>query len=175
MISPLRAHLYDIFAEYYEEYGIPGLCGWIDTLFLLEPQDLNGHPWTQRTIAKRLTDLFSDRKKYPTSVSSINRAIRINEKYGTVLKEGTHKTGYTYTAIPGTEMIVKIFEGFIDKTNVCVKDLQQLLEKCQDSDSILEKILEEQIFGYNAYVQLLEYSLRFFKEKFSEFNVIGGE
>ncbi len=174
MISPLRAQLYDIFAEYYEEHGIPGLCGWIDTLFLLEPQDLNGHQWTQRTIAKRLTDLFPG-GKYPTSVSSINRAIKINEKYGTVLKEGTHKTGYTYKATSGAEMIVKIFEGFIDKTNVCIKDLQQLMEKCQDSDPTLKQFLEEQIFGYNAYVQLLEYALNFFKEKFPEFNIIGGE
>ncbi|MFX0212141.1 MAG: hypothetical protein ACFFDT_39575 [Candidatus Hodarchaeota archaeon] len=174
MISPLRAHLYNIFAEYYEEYGIPGLCGWIDTLFLLEPQDLNSHQWTQRAIAKRLTELFPN-GKYPTSVSSINRAIRINEKYGTVLKEGTHKTGYTYTATPGTEMIVKFFEGFIDKTNICIKNLSQLLETCQDSDLTLKKVLEEQILGYSAYVQLLEYALSFFKEKFAENNVIGGE
>ena len=52
------------------------------------------------------------------SISSINRALRINEKYGTVLKEGTHKSGYTYKATPGTEMIMKIFEGFIDTLGI---------------------------------------------------------
>ena len=174
MISPLRKRLFDIFAKYYEEYGIPGLCGWIDTLFLLEPQDQNDHRWTQRAISKRLIALFSH-GKYPTSVSSINRAIRINEKYGTVLKEGTHKTGYTYTATPGTEMIMKIFEAFIDKTNICINDLQQLLEKCQDSDPTLKKILDEQIFGYNVYVKLLEKALDFFNEEFSKMFPTGGE
>lgn len=174
MISPLRKKLFDIFAKYYEEYGIPGLCGWIDTLFLLESQDPNGHPWTQRTISKRLMVLFPH-GEYPTSVSSINRAIRINEKYGTVLKEGTHKSGYTYTATPGTEMIMKIFEGFIDKTNICINDLQQLQDKCQDSDPILEQILDEQISGYNIYVKLLEHALVFFIDEFSKIFPTGGE
>ena len=101
-------------------------------------------------------------------MSSINRAIRINEKYGTVLKEGTHKSGYTYKATPGTEMILNIFEGFIDKTNVCIHDLKQLLKQCQDSDPTLKVILEEQILGYNAYVQLLEYAVSFFEKEFSK-------
>ncbi|UCE13376.1 MAG: hypothetical protein JSV04_14470 [Candidatus Heimdallarchaeota archaeon] len=166
MISPLRGKLFDIFAKYYEEYGIPGLCGWIDTLFLLEPKILKDHPWTQRSISKRLTELFPN-GKYPTSVSSINRAIKINVKYGTVLKEGTHKTGYTYTPTTGTEMITKIFEGFIDKTNVCIDNLQDLLTQSQDSDSHLTSILKDQIDGYNAYVQLLEYTLNFFEKEHS--------
>ncbi|MHA2226896.1 MAG: hypothetical protein ACXAC8_16905 [Candidatus Hodarchaeales archaeon] len=174
MISPLRQKLFDIFAKYYEEYGIPGLCGWIDTLFLLEPQNPNGRQWTQRSISKRLTELFSH-KKYPTSVSSINRAIKINEKYGTVLKEGTFKTGYSYKATSGTEMITKIFEGFIEKTNICVNDLQQLLDESENSDLLLKKITEEQILGYNVYIQLLEYALSFFKDKFSEIMFAGGE
>ncbi len=174
MISFLRETLFDIFAKYYEEYGIPGLCGWIDTLFLFEPQDPNGNQWTQRAISKRLTELFPS-EKYPTSVSSINRAIRINEKYGTLLKEGTHKSGYTYKATPGTEMILKIFEGFIDKTNVCINDLKQLLRQCQDSDPTLKAILEEQILGYNAYVQLLEYTVSFFEKEFSTMFPSGGD
>ncbi|MFX0150570.1 MAG: hypothetical protein ACFFAJ_07330 [Candidatus Hodarchaeota archaeon] len=174
MISPLRKRIFDIFAKYYEEYGIPGLCGWIDTLFLLEPQNPNGRQWTQKTISKRLTELFPD-KKYPTSVSSINRAIKINEKYGTVLKEGTHKTGYTYKATSGTEMITKIFEGFIEKTNMCINDLQLLLDECKDTDSTLKKITEEQIVGYKVYVQMLEYALSYFTEKFSDLLFTEGE
>jgi hypothetical protein len=174
MISPLRKKLFDIFAKYYEEYGIPGLCGWIDTLFLLEPQDPSGHQWTQRAISKRLLELFPH-GKYPTSVSSINRAIKINEKYGTVLKEGTHKTGYTYTTTSGPEMITNIFEGFIEKTNICINDLQQLQGDCQDSDPILKKVLDEQILGYNAYVQLLEYALNFFNDEFAKMFPNGGE
>ncbi len=171
MISLLRQKFFDIFASYYEEYGIPGLCGWIDTLLLLEPND---QQWTQKTISKRLTDFFPN-GKYPTSVSSINRAIKINEKYGTILKEGTHKTGYTYKATPGTEMIAKIFEGFIEKTNICLNDLQQLLSECRETDPILKSVLEEQILGYEAYVQLLEYALNFFKEEFSKMGLTGGE
>ncbi|MFX0013966.1 MAG: hypothetical protein ACFFB2_18405 [Promethearchaeota archaeon] len=173
-INALRAQLFDIFAKYYEEYGIPGLCGWIDTLFLFETRDPHGHHWTQRSISKRLTELFPN-GKYPTSISSINRAIKINEKYGTVLKEGTHNTGYTYTATTGTEMITKIFEGFIEKTNVCINDLHLLLIKCQESDMNLKKILEEQILGYNTYVRLLEYALKFFNEKLSELLLNGGK
>lgn len=169
MISPLRKKLFDIFSKYYEEYGIPGLCGWIDTLLLLEPQDPNGHPWTQSTIAKRLKEIFPQ-GKFPTSVSSINRTIRINEKYGTVLKEGTHKNGYNYKATPGTEMITKIFEGFIEKTNICINELKQISEECHDIDSTLKEITEEQLLGYHAYVQLLEYALSFFKEKISDLN-----
>ncbi|MFX0184764.1 MAG: hypothetical protein ACFE95_16905 [Candidatus Hodarchaeota archaeon] len=174
MISPLRKKLFDIFARYYEEYGIPGLCGWIDTLFLLEPQDPNEYQWTQRSISKRLLELFPN-GEYPTSVSSINRAIKINEKYGTVLKEGTHKTGYTYTATSGTEMISNIFEGFIEKTNICLNDLYQLKNEVQDSDPILKNVLDEQILGYHAYVQLLEHALNFFNEEFAKMFHNGGK
>lgn len=174
MISALRKELFDIFARYYEEYGLPKLCGLIDTLFLFETLDPNGEKWTQRSISNRLAMYFPDGK---FSVSSINRAIRINEKYGTVLKEGTHKTGYTYTATSGTEMVSRIFEVFIEKTNICIQELQELQDKPLDTDPTLKKILEEQILGYILYVQVLEKALNFFKEEFSklysleEFNV----
>ncbi|UCG01134.1 MAG: hypothetical protein JSW11_16140 [Candidatus Heimdallarchaeota archaeon] len=171
MISDLRKELFDIFAKYYEEYGIPRLCGLIDTLFLFEPVDTEGSKWTQRAISKKLTDLFPDGK---FSVSSINRAIKINEKYGTVLKEGSHKTGYTYSATSGIEMISKIFEGFIEKTDVCINELNQLLDKSHDTDPTLKKILEEQIFGYLLYNQILEKALNFFKEEFSKMLPTGG-
>ena len=171
MISALRKELFDIFAEYYEDYGIPRLCGLIDTLLLFEPLDPEGQKWTQKSISRRLTNSFPDGK---FSIPSINRAIKINEKYGTVLKEGTHKTGYSYTATPGIEMISKIFEGFIEKTNDCINKLQHLQDRSPDTDPELKKILEEQIFGYILYVQVLEKALKIFKEEFSkleEFNV----
>jgi hypothetical protein len=171
MISALRKELFDIFAKYYEEYGLPKLCGLIDTLFLFEPLDPDGKKWTQRSISSRLTEYFPEGK---FSVPSINRAIRINEKYGTVLKEGTHKTGYTYTATPGIEMVSKIFEGFIEKTNICIQELQELQDKLLGTDPTLKKILEEQIFGYILYVQVLEKALNYFKEEFSKLYFTGG-
>lgn len=174
MINPLRERLFEIFAKYYEDFGIPGLCGWIDTLFLIEPQDRNGNQWTQRSISSRLQELFP-KAKYPTSVPSINRAIKINEKYGTVLKKGSHKIGYSYIPTSGTEMITKIFEGFIDKTNICISDLKALLIESQDTDPTLKKITEEQILGYTAYVQLLEYALSYFEEKLSDWDTNAGE
>jgi len=174
LISSLRKKMFDIFAKYYEEYGIPGICGWIDTLLLLEPQDRNENQWTQRSISRRLQELFPV-AKYPTSVPSINRAIKINEKYGTVLKKGSHKTGYRYIPTTGTEMITKIFEGFIDKTNICISDLKVLSKEIQDTDPTLKKITEEQILGYNAYVQLLEYALSYFEEKLSDWDTNAGE
>ena len=52
MISSLRGELFEIFARYYEEHGIPGLCGWIDTLFLFESTDQYGNQWTQKPSLK---------------------------------------------------------------------------------------------------------------------------
>jgi hypothetical protein len=166
MISASRKELFDIFAKYYEEYGIPRLSGLIDTLFLFEPLDLHGSKWTQRSISRRLADFFPNGKY---SISSINRAIKINEKYGTVVKEGSHKTGYTYTATSGIEMISKIFEGFIEKNDVCINELQQLQNKSQDTDPLLKKILEEQIFGYIFYGKVLEKALSIFEEEISKY------
>ncbi|MHA1967184.1 MAG: hypothetical protein ACW964_05225 [Candidatus Hodarchaeales archaeon] len=174
MISPLREQLFEIFAKYYEEYGIPGLCGWIDTLFLFEPQDRNQNEWTQRSISERLRELFPN-GKYPTSVPSINRAIKTNEKYGTVLKKGSHKTGYSYIATSGEEMITRIFEGFIEKTNICINDLNHLLKKCGKADPTLNNIIEEQIQGYLIYVNLLEYAVEFFKKQLLDLDATGGE
>ena len=174
MINPLRERLFEVFAKYYEDYGIPGLCGWIDTLFLIEPRDRNENQWTQRSISSRLQELFPE-AKYPTSVPSINRAIKINEKYGTVLKKGSHKIGYSYIPTTGTEMITKIFEGFIDKTKICISDLKVILKESQDTDPMLNKIADEQILGYTAYVQLLEYALSYFKENLSDWDTNAGE
>jgi hypothetical protein len=91
------------------------------------------------------------------------------------LKQGSHKIGYSYIATSGTEMITKTFEGFIEKTNVCIDELVQLMENCQDKDPLLKKITEEQILGYKVYVELLEYTLNFFRDKLSNLEVTGGE
>ncbi len=171
MLSASRKELFDIFAKYYEEYGIPRLSGLIDTLFLFESLDPHGSKWTQRSISRRLADFFPNGKY---SVSSVNRAIKINEKYGTIVKEGTHKTGYTYTATSGIEMIIKIFEGFIEKNDVCIDELKQLLNKSQDTDPLLKKILDEQIFGYILYGKVLEKALIFIKEEVSKIYSTGG-
>ena len=71
-------------------------------------------------------------------------------------------------------MISKIFEGFIEKTDVCLIELQQLLDKSQDTDLQLKRILEEQIYGYILYIQVLEKALNFFKEEFIKSLSTGG-
>ena len=67
----LRTEFLHAMGETYEKYGYPDYCGWIEGLLLLEPRE-----WSQRGIADRLRELFPA-SKYPTSISSVNRALNI--------------------------------------------------------------------------------------------------
>lgn len=165
MDTAARKQFYEILGEYYNLFGYPHTCGWIDALLLLEPKRQG---WTQKSISDRLTNLFPD---YPTSVPSINRALKINVTYGTVIREGNRKKGYSYRIAEGTELFERMFQNFIESGNLIVLRLNKLLSKAKN-DQLLEEAVQYQIYGIEVFNQILEFTISYTKgepvEKFLE-------
>jgi len=152
MISSARKEFFTILGKNYERYSLPPLCGWIEALLLLEPKD-----WTQRDISQRLSELFSE-SDYSTSLSSVNRALKILEDYGAIEKSGSRKIGYTYMLAPSPKMLTNMFLKFISYNDSLIHDLSLLKEDEQfEGDSLLHKVIEAQIEGYTAFTQFLKH------------------
>ncbi|MHA2093078.1 MAG: hypothetical protein ACW98F_00345, partial [Candidatus Hodarchaeales archaeon] len=122
-ITKQRKSFFDILAKYWESYGLPGLSGYIDALLWLEQRD----DWTQVAISKRLKSLFGNESDYPTSIASVNRAIKINVQYGTLYRRGTHKLGYSYHVADDASMLEMMFQRFIDINTGMMDTLSNLL------------------------------------------------
>jgi hypothetical protein len=161
-ISKERRIFFDCMADFWREYGLPGLCGYIDALLWLEKDK----DWTQASISKRLKQLFGSNSPYPTSVSSINRSINVNVQYGTVLKQGSHKLGYKYQVSTDSDMMTGIFQKFIElNTQFITKLVNIKSSNLAVSDPPLNEAIDFQIKGLEMYSQFLEYGLNFINQK----------
>ena len=161
-ISVQRRSFFDVLAKYWEGYGLPGLSGYIDALLWLEQRD----DWTQVTIAKRLKELFGDKSDYPTSIASINRAIKLNVHYGTLFRRGSHKLGYSYHVSDDASMLEMMFQRFIDINKRMMDILSDLQSsEVENTDPELFNAVQIQNIGIQIYNESLEYGLRYLKEK----------
>ncbi len=157
--SKYRKQFFDILANYWESYGFPGLSGYIDALMWLEP---NQNGWTQVTISKRLKELFTNESKYPTSIASVNRAIKTNVQYGTLKRKGSHKLGYTYHVADDSTLLELMFQQFIDKN----RDVMDVLEELRSSDikkldPELYNAVQVQYLGIQLYNRAMEEGLQY--------------
>ncbi len=155
-ITHERKLFFNCIADFWKEYGLPGLCGYIDALLWLE----RNKDWTQASISNRLKELFGKESPFPSSVSSVNRAINVNVQYGTVIRDGSHKLGYTYHAATDSDMMTAIFQKFLQLNNHFINKLSQIRTKdLLREDPLLEEAINFQIKGLEMYSQFLEYGL----------------
>ncbi|MFQ5819506.1 MAG: hypothetical protein ACE5I5_05925 [Candidatus Heimdallarchaeota archaeon] len=151
MISDARKKFFIIMGENYEKFGYPSLGGWIEALFMLEL----GY-WTQENISKRLTELLPE-TDHPTSRASVNRAIKLLEIYGVIVKSGSRKLGYRYRLAPSANMIINMFQQFILNNESFIKELSFIKEQYNlDNDQTLKKVVDTQIEGYTLFNQILK-------------------
>lgn len=123
----------------YGQYGYPEYCGWVEGLLMLEPIE-----WTQQGISKRLGELLPS-SKYPTSVPSINRALKVLESYGIVEKSGSRKTGYRYSLVSSKNLIKSMLEQFILMGKDFIMRMEDLASRAPKKDSDLQRALRMQI------------------------------
>ncbi len=166
-INNQKKQFLNIYADFYEDYGLPGVCGWIDGLLYLESTD-KGESWTQLSISLKLKDLFSTESKYPISVSSINRFIKICEQYGTIEKRGSHKLGYTYHSVKGNELLFNIFKFFMDRNEIIIERFDNL--HSTDLEDNIQQAVQEQIIGLQFYNEMLKQALKWGIEQLQEWN-----
>lgn len=162
-IDEQKRQFLNIYADFYIDYGLPGLSGWIEGIIFLDPSN-RGKFWTQSSISKELTDLFSSNSRFPTSVSSINRTIKICVQYGTIEKRGSHKQGYTYHPLKGNDLLFNTFNSFINRNELIINRFQDLANNTGLEEPIASAT-QEQIIGLTFYNQMLDYALKWGKEQ----------
>ncbi|MGY5872114.1 MAG: hypothetical protein RTV72_07725 [Candidatus Thorarchaeota archaeon] len=140
MISDdLRREFMTIIGKTYQHYGYPEYCGWVEGLLQLEHRE-----WTQKGISTRLTEIFPA-SKYPTSVPSINRALKLLEEYGVVEKTGSRKTGYRYSAVTSSNLVTSIVHQLMMVNNDFIVKMELLATKNKKKDTDLKKATNTQI------------------------------
>ena len=112
---------------------------------VLEPQE-----WTQQGISNRLKDLFPD-SKYPTSVPSVNRALKVLEAYGVVTKSGSRKTGYQYTMVSTTNLVYSMLHQFMTLNNGFMAQLRDLSKRSQNKDSELKRAVNAELKAWRLW------------------------
>ncbi len=142
----------------YSQYGYPEYCGWIEGLLLLETKD-----WTQQAIAKRLTEIFPD-SKYPTSVSSVNRALKILETYGVIEKTGSRKTGYRYRMLTSSGLVASMLQQLVMINNEFMQRLVALQGKELEKDKELKRAITYQMEAAQIWNKAVEELMVSFSE-----------
>jgi DNA-binding transcriptional regulator GbsR (MarR family) len=135
----LRKEFLTIIGKSYDTYGYPEYCGWIEGLLHLENKE-----WTQKMISERLGELFPA-SKYPTSVPSINRALKILEEYGVVEKTGSRKTGYRYSIVTSSNLVQSMVHNMMAVNTDFIGKLKVLAGKNKKKDADLKKATDIQI------------------------------
>ena len=140
MISDdLRKEFMTTIGKTYKQYGYPEYCGWVEGLLQLEHKE-----WTQKGISDRLTEIFPA-SKYPTSVPSINRALKMLEEYGVVEKTGSRKTGYRYSAVTSSNLVTSMVYQLMMVNNDFIGKMELLATKNKKKDSGLKQATNAQI------------------------------
>ena len=147
--SELRKEFLGIIGKTYDTYGYPEYCGWIEGLLTLEQEE-----WTQQGISKRLKELFPD-SKYPTSVPSVNRAMKILENYGIILKTGSRKTGYRYRLVSSSNIVSSMFQQLLVINQDFITKLETLRKKNRKSDKELSRAISSQISVAKAWSDIV--------------------
>lgn len=140
MISDeLRKEFLTIIGKTYDHYGYPEYCGWVEGLLQLEPKE-----WSQKAISERLGELFPA-SKYPTSVPSISRALKLLEEYGVVEKAGSRKTGYKYCIVSSVNLVSSMVHQLMMVNNDFISKMEILSVKNKKKDSDLNQATNTQI------------------------------
>lgn len=150
MSEKLRKEFLVILGDTYDEYGYPNFCGWVEGLLLLE-----AHEWTQKEISSRLRQLLPD-SKYPTSLSSINRALKILEDYGVIERSGSRKIGYKYRLGSSSSLLVSMLQWSITVNQNLIRKLETLMAKNIEADRELKNAVLYQVNGAKSWNQLFE-------------------
>ncbi len=150
----LRKEFLTTMGKTYATYGYPEYCGWIEGLLHLEKKK-----WSQQTISERLGELFPD-SKYPTSVPSVSRALKILEEYGIVEKKGSRKTGYRYSIVTSTNLVNSMVQNLIAINADFIGKMELIAVKNKKKDADLNRATTIQIkmaeLWNQAMLQLLD-------------------
>lgn len=142
----LRNEYFKIIGEAIQEYGFSPLNGWIEALLSTENKGL-----TQREISDELSEILND-ERFATSLTSVNRALKIMEANQIIIKEGSRKKGYKYYLNVLSGIPIGFFQKVLAVNTKNLMELQILKKKIVKSDdkSLLDGIEIEINFSQTA-------------------------
>jgi DNA-binding transcriptional regulator GbsR (MarR family) len=135
----LRIEFLRAVGESYSKYGYPQYCGWIEGLLLLEPKE-----WSQLAMSERLSELFPA-SKYPKSISSVNRALKMMEDYGVIERAGSRKVGYKYRLLSSSSLVASMLQQLISINQDLIRMMEGLEIKDKSGDADLERAISYEI------------------------------
>jgi DNA-binding transcriptional regulator GbsR (MarR family) len=139
-----------IIGKTYDTYGYPENCGWIEGLLMLEAKE-----WTQKSISERLGELFPS-GTHPTSIPSVNRALKILENYGLLAKTGSRKTGFRYRLVSSSNLISSMLLQLLVVNKDFISKMELLSTKNRKKDSELMRAISTQIKHAQIWNEVLE-------------------
>ena len=148
--ADLKLEFLGIIGNAYAQYGYPEYCGWIEGLLLAEPRE-----WTQVGISERLGELFPA-SKHPTSISSVNRALKLLEDYGVVERAGSRKSGYVYRLASSSNLVSSMLQQLAAVNQEFTTKMELFASKIQEPDSDLSKAVDHQVSVARTWSQAVE-------------------
>ena len=112
MNRELRNKYFKRIGDAIQDYGFSPIMGWIEALLSIENRGL-----TQKEISEKLTEILSHEDS-ATSLTSVNRALKIMEANQMIIKQGSRKRGYKYYL----KLLSGIPTGFFQKVLVVNKE-----------------------------------------------------
>lgn len=163
MNRDLRIKFFKILGDAYHENGIPEIIGWIEALMSIKKSTM-----TQKEISDELTSLFNDIDN-PTSVSSVNRAIKTMLSLDLLNKEGSRKIGYKYSLNSDFDLITNVFQTILASNKKFLKRISRLRDDSGiKNDKDLISSIENQWEIYTTLQNSLEGILESLKKNKSE-------
>ena len=146
--------------EAYQAFGFPPISGWIKAVLYLEDTELG-----QTEISKKIAEILTD-EDAPTSVPSVNRALKVMENYRAIIKRGTRKKGYTYKINPFKEIPIGFFRRFLTINKNTIRNLSKLKIYLENSDDkALLDAIDKEIKGNQNFSNVIEKILKGDKNK----------
>ncbi len=152
MDETLQQKFLKIIGNSYKNYGFSPLCGWIEALLGLEENGLS-----QLDISYQLSKIMRN-EKTGTSLSSVNRALKILRSYGSIIRSGSAKEGYKYKLNTNPEFFDIFIQTFI---NINKKTLNSLKKLKQSAITIRNNQLIKAINNELLYLEFID---MYFKE-----------
>ena len=146
-----RREFYIMMGKSYSDFGFPDIFGWIEALLSFNKLEM-----TQHEMSNELSKVF-DNPDTPTSVSSINRALKIMEQYKIIQKTGSRKIGYKYCRNPNYEISSSVIVGVLESSEKSLQrysKLKNIIENTDDTELLEE--LNIQIEGFSFLIEILE-------------------
>ena len=149
--NDLRKKFIELIGTAIEEYGLSPINGWIEGVLNIENKELS-----QREISDRLSEIMSE-DHFPTSLTTVNRALKSMEDKNLIIKKGSRKSGYKYTMNTLSGIPIGFFQKILSVNIRHLENIQKFkAEIAKSDDKALLNGIETQIIFSESIIQYFQ-------------------